>query len=660
VQPKKKEPDDPLTAFLTEYAWYVQITVVFILYLYSLDSCSYSKRKCQKLNGGHIKYWIISLLIASYIFSTCLLSILYRMTVEWATKGKPTKQTNILVFLTFLAYMFLCSLKEGLTWQRHGTLSRIVFNYFLLIIVCIRMIHRLARAAGNTASFSWTKYAILGLLYSTLGWFAISRIWGAKQTYYDGIGGKRLVYSHVHAANSSTTYDHTQEMCRFHKFSLNYFTTFDEMFWNFAHSHSNCDFRGSDTDWIRLKVGNPFGKVVAYPSTTKLNNTVRQHYQLVQKFVMNNMQLLDKSDIRSSDKEVFLDFTDSEVPTVLFDIKRNDQALKRVQKMKEQVADMQRPNILFIMIDSLSRQHFFRKMPETAEYLNLLYKPGQKLKSYQFFRYHSLSNHAEPNLVTLRYDEANITGEQSHLTRVENYFKDMGWITSTASSKCEIEELDLSMQQKNKMYVDHHPLDHEFYSLACDPNSLPESDPFGMFKGPFSEFRRCVYGLDAAQHQFNYALDFWDKYKSEPKFQSITLTDGHEITGELPRYLDPHLKNFLESLSQKGHLDDAIVFLLSDNGNSGNFLFSGTDSGKNEAANPFISVLLSDQYQHIYGPALERNEQQLISPHDVFRVLGELSHTHKEYTGLNFFKEDIPPNRRCSDAGIDLEFCRCK
>src|SRR3990167_1398931 len=299
-------------------------------------------------------------------------------------------------------------------------------------------------------------------------------------------------------------------------------------------------------------------------------------------------------------------------------------------------------------------------MPETAAYLDELYKPGQSQKSYQFFRYHSLANHAEPNLIALRYDEASVTGEQSHLTRIENYFKDMGWITSAASSKCEIEEFDLSTQQKNKMYVDHHSMDHEFFSLACDPNSMPQSDPFGMFKGPFSEFRRCVYGQDAAEHQLNYALDFWDKYKTEPKFQSITLTDGHEITGELPRYLDPHLKQFLQTMTAKKHLEDTIIFITSDNGNSGNFLFSGTDSGKNEAANPFMSVILSEEYQRMYGTILEKNEQKLISPHDVFRVLGELSHTAKEYIGTNFFKEELPSNRRCADAGIDLEFCRCK
>lgn len=636
------------------------MVVVFVLYVYSLDSCTYSRRKCQKLNSGHIKFWIIALLVAAYVFATCLLAILYKMMVEWATQGKPTQKTNILLFLTFLSYMFLCSLKEGLTWEKHGTLSRIVFNYFLLIIVTIRLVHHAARSLANKGN-SWAKYLLLGALYSFLGWFVLSRLWGAKETYYTGLGSKKLIYDHVYSKTSAgvTKHNHTEELCRFHKFSLNYFTTFDEMFWNFAHSHANCDARGSDTDWIRLKVGNPAGKVVAYPMTTKLNNTARQHYQLLQKFVTSNIQLIEKSDIKSSMKEFFLDFTEGSSPKVVFNIKRNDLAVKRVQKIREQDPNAKRPNVLFLMIDSLSRQHFFRKMPETAKYLDELYKPDQKLKSYQFFRYHSLANHAEPNLIALRYDEASISGEGSHLTRIENYFKDNGWITSAASSKCEIEELDLSLQQKNKMYVDHHAPDHEFYSLGCDPNSMPESDPFGMFKGPFSEFRRCLYGKDAAAHQFDYAVEFWDKYKSEPKFQSITLTDGHEITGELPRYLDPHLRRFLEMMDQKGHLDDTVVFLLSDNGNSGNFLFSGTASGKNEAANPFLSVVLSKNNQQVFDSVLKANEQKLITPHDVFRVLGELSHTHKEYVGSNFFREEIPAGRRCADAGIDLEFCRC-
>ena len=71
------------------------------------------------------------------------------------------------------------------------------------------------------------------------------------------------------------------------------------------------------------------------------------------------------------------------------------------------------------------------------------------MTGYQFFRFHSLASHAEPNLVAMRYDDAVMQGAGSKV-RIDRYFKDQGWITMMASAKCEINEYDIEKDEHNK------------------------------------------------------------------------------------------------------------------------------------------------------------------------------------------------------------------
>jgi hypothetical protein len=110
---------------------------------------------------------------------------------------------------------------------------------------------------------------------------------------------------------------------------------------------------------------------------------------------------------------------------------------------------------------------------------------------------------------------------------------------------------------------------------------------------------------------------------------------------------------------KEGLLDDSIVFVMSNHGNNANLFFKGTASGKNELVNPFMMMLLSENNEKLYGDILRKNEQKLISPHDLNRVLNELMGVGKEYKGMNFLKHEINPLRTCGNAMIPPEFCRC-
>lgn len=645
--------DDFLTAKIKALSWELQMVLSNVFYFLSLKSCDLSYRQCQKAHSYEIKYWVIFLMASAFILSATFLGLFDRMILSWAKEGRPSNKLIVQGFVTIFDYFWLCSLREGLSWKAHGTFSRIVFNYFLIIFTVIRLFRSFIKRLKKKKK-TQTAYLIQGSIAVYLIYELYCRVWLSRKDFYEGFNGVKI--------------SNDPKECHFHHFSLNYFSAFDDLFWGFSHSKSSCWPKTKDLWWVKQK--NPHisngAKIIAYPLTNNLNETTRQHFQLLQDSIIKNMkEIKSQKEIKTVPEEVFIDLS-SGYPLVKIDVKRNETLVKENKKIIEK-ENMQRPNVLMIILDSMSRQHFFRKMKKTKAFFEENFfnhaskSEGQtKLSAYQFFRYHSLDTHPEANLISLRYDDIQVEGETTSRVRIERYFKEKGWITSVASSKCEINEYDIDIHKKNKVYPDHHPLDHEFYSLACDPNAMPQKDPFGMFKGPFSEFRRCLYGNDASSYQLDYSLDFWRKYKNEPKFQSVMLMDGHEFTGELPVYLDDHLEKYFKKMLQENLLNNSIVFLLSDSGNRENFLFSHTSSGRNELMNPFLTILLSSNLPETYHSSLSSNQQSLLSPLDIFRALGELSNSYKEYAGLNPLSHPIPRERECPDAGIDTGLCRCK
>lgn len=82
----------------------------------------------------------------------------------------------------------------------------------------------------------------------------------------------------------------------------------------------------------------------------------------------------------------------------------------------------------------------------------------------------------------------------------------------------------------------------------------------------YSSIRRCLYGQDAHDYSFAYAKDFVRKYKDEKKIVYSYFLDAHEATGEVVRYLDDDLLDYLTTLEKEGILKDATVMLVSDHG----------------------------------------------------------------------------------------------
>lgn len=248
-------------------------------------------------------------------------------------------------------------------------------------------------------------------------------------------------------------------------------------------------------------------------------------------------------------------------------INKNEKIIKERQENFNSLKNEEKPkykNFLFIYIDALSRAHFNRKMKNIHQFLNKYFTNStETMNVYQMMKYHAFIYFTPPNVNPMFYGESM---QNSNGTNIIRAFKHKGFITGQSNNICSRELYDLEDDYTKDM--DFEDFDHENIALFCDPNFNNYENPFTPYLGPYSIRRRCLYGKDTFAHVLDYGEAFWDTYKDERKFLRVAFQDAHEGTGEVVRYLDERLGEFLNSFLRKGYLDDTAVFIVSDHGNN--------------------------------------------------------------------------------------------
>jgi len=99
--------------------------------------------------------------------------------------------------------------------------------------------------------------------------------------------------------------------------------------------------------------------------------------------------------------------------------------------------------------------------------------------------------------------------------------------------------------------------------LFCDPNFWVG---WGIFHGPNSIFRRCLYGKDLFEYNIEYANKFLEAYDNMPKYLDMAFFEAHECTGELVHVLEEPIMKFLDDLSKKKDFNETAIIFYSDHG----------------------------------------------------------------------------------------------
>ena len=220
------------------------------------------------------------------------------------------------------------------------------------------------------------------------------------------------------------------------------------------------------------------------------------------------------------------------------------------------------------------------------------------------------------------------------------------------------------------------------FALNCDPNYFDVVNPHSIGIGESSVFRRCLYGRENIEYLFDYGKKFFETYSDNRKYLRMSIPNGHELSGQVIKYVDDPLYEFLNYLFVKDLLKNTAVILAADHGLNILVLYKLFQSQDQEIEvnNPLLLLILADkqwmnyeaQYKNIH-----ENQQTFITTYDIYHSLKhiingediplnikniektEKFNPKKHFLGTSLFNKIDPSERYCSNY-IDIEDCICK
>jgi len=223
-------------------------------------------------------------------------------------------------------------------------------------------------------------------------------------------------------------------------------------------------------------------------------------------------------------------------------------------------------NIMIIYIDCISRQHFLRVMKKTSSFIEkfMKYNNNLGLSSYEFMKYQAFCHWTNPNVVPMFYSSY----IDSYTVNIVKYLKENGYVTAQSQNMCSKESFEYDPQYIEENYLELDEFDHENIAMFCDPNYEEIDNKSPITTGPYGILRRCLTGKDSFEYMIEYGKQFWKKYKDNKKYLRLIFQDAHEFTGQVVKYLDEPLYNFLNDLYKNKELENTALFFISDHGNS--------------------------------------------------------------------------------------------
>ena len=552
----------------------------------------YSSLKVEKNFASYNMYFYYPMTLMNLI--KCLISggivgfIIFSMYAKW-------------IFLEHLIYMIivysiLIYKHYGSNILEHGKYNFLLFfiTTFLVffVILGVYMVYRFSK----TIKYLYLIIAVFAFFFSFL------ICYNFKYKYESNYSCEKW---NINLNNSYIFEDEKNEKCNLEKIKgLCYMDKIYNFFDLTLANNIKCENRDiNEIDnfygMIKNKTLRKYTKF-AFPSTININkgNTTKN----LQHYLFNNLIELETNSSLIKNYETELDFiTDTNKTTKgelkINLIKNNTLSEKRKKISEKSGKNSIYDNVLLIFLSSVSRAHFQRGMPKLSKFISKLmsYEPFPTMTSYQFSKYKNFPYTME-NIKYLFY--------KNDIDSLK-YFKEEGYITGQVSDICD-------KNVNNKNIID---FDHENFVMSCDPNYF--------LKKEFSTHERCLYGKPISEHMINYASQFWEKYSENKKYFKMTFNYGNEPTGNVIRYLDEPLYNMLWNFYNERKLRNTAVFIISEQGNKNNGLYSILGSVEFEIEKKYgVFIMLLDWNEKFkkeqYHKNLIKNQNLFITPYDIY------------------------------------------
>ena len=405
-----------------------------------------------------------------------------------------------------------------------------------------------------------------------------------------------------------------------------------------------------------------------YKYSLRTQNNIKHFNERVSKNII-DMDKFDESTDKNNKPEVILDFSTDKNGEIKINIEKNETLAEERKKLGIE-NNSKFNNILFLFIDSLSREHFKRKLKKTTKFIEQFMKKEKEMeyKSYQFMKYTTFDAFTQMSAQPMFYGEK-MDPQTSNGTFILKYMKQRGYVTGQSINLCS-RELFVTMNNclNNVEFSD---FDHENVAMFCDANYYNRDNPYPLLQGGFAAIRRCLYGKDTFEYVLEYGKKFWETYKDNKKFLRLGFIDAHERTQEVVKYLDEPLYLFLNDLFKKKLLENTAIFFVSDHGNGMYGLYRDlqADDFLFERTLAFWFIILHNFNRENEVKNLEENQQTLLTPYDIFDTLSDIVfdgenmtvHTRNDL-GKSVFRNIDAKNRTCmkyTEWPLD-EMCHCR
>jgi len=214
---------------------------------------------------------------------------------------------------------------------------------------------------------------------------------------------------------------------------------------------------------------------LGYPRTEDYQNELKADKAKYKVYVKSHMVDMSDPNVSQETKdnvEFLLNFTNPLETKLHLNVKRNTTRAKEQEQLRKEIIDREKregtydsridKNVLILYFDNLSRAHFYRKMPRTAEWLGKFVSGDKDLNAYQYFRYHSVYYNTLWSNNALYYGE--IKNLKSTSENAFDSYSNNGYITGFSKDACEMTANAFEPDELDSIKI--HRFDHHASSFT--------------------------------------------------------------------------------------------------------------------------------------------------------------------------------------------------
>ncbi|EDO38892.1 predicted protein [Nematostella vectensis] len=333
-------------------------------------------------------------------------------------------------------------------------------------------------------------------------------------------------------------------------------------------------------------------------------------------------------------------------------------------------------NVNILLLDSVSRAHFYRSLPKTIELFRSWESRSDRAPArvFDFELFQSVEGHTAENTHALFTGKMFSAAERKVRTPVGagemfGAFRGAGYQTMWQEDLCwtAIWGLMIDMVANNfkdlpvkleNNFIDHTGLTH---------SSCPILGAYGTnnpFQGPEGD-QICYNGDFHHTYLLNYTSDLVKAIARDlharPLLAYMSSSVGHDHRALRTQTLDPALARYVTEMANS----DTITVILADHGNTYSEYTISSLEGKFEMFHPVLFIIIPNNVARLLGEdamkALATNQQRLVTMIDLHHTLMTLVDPLRGRVTSRGLFAPIPANKTCNDVElIAPNLCVCE